>query len=108
MTDLRARAKELAEEIGSQMLWGDAFGSNGLNYDDVEAALLAAFEAIRSEQIASTVSDEMVAVGERVLYTYTDDVEKRPPAETADFLRRLFRAMADASATAIRQAGEQK
>lgn len=51
MTDLRARAKELAEEIGSQMMWSDASGLSGLETEQAATAILAAFEAIRAEQI---------------------------------------------------------
>lgn len=92
MTDLRARAKELASDIGT-MTWADEFGSHGLNYDDVEAALLAAFEAIRAEQIEADarIARETFATMGREAY-----IAEGP----GGLVRRIFNA--------IRQAGEKK
>lgn len=100
-TDLRARARKTADLIIDRLLEKAGFAVIPTVEREHAAGVVA--EAL-AEQIASTVSDEMIAAGERVLWTYGDEVEKRSPEETADFLTRLFRAMADASAAA----GEKK
>lgn len=103
MTDLRARAKELAEEIGSQH-----FGYYDQPYVLVDSdvdAILAAFEAIRAEERQYWFDTLLADARGFADSPLSDEVERRAMALLAHC---VLDKMKPGWRTAIRQAGEKK